>query len=70
MRHAQQIVQPRRRRLDPALVRQSLRDAAHDEQRAQRHDEGHDLQLRDQDTVDQAADRRRRHRAERGEHTG
>ena len=41
----------------PPLVRQSLRRAAHQQHRPQRHDERDDLQLRDQQAVDQAADR-------------
>ena len=40
----QQIVQPGERRLDPALLGQAFRRAAHEQHRAERDDERHDAQ--------------------------
>ena len=62
----QQIVQPGDRRLDAPLVGQPLRRAAHDQHRPERDDEGDDAEPRDEDAVDQAAERRRADAGERG----
>ena len=66
-RSPQQIVQPGDRRLDPPLVGEALRRAAHEHHRAERDDERHDPEPGDEQAVDGAAERRRGHAAERGD---
>ena len=61
----QQIVQPRRRRFDAPFIREPFGRPAHDEHGAQRDDEGHDAQARDEQPVREPADRARGDAAER-----
>ena len=62
LRRPQQIVQPGDRRFDTPLVGEALRGAAHQQHRAERHDERDNPEARDQQSRHGSADRARANR--------